>query len=74
MTPFKEKDFPFKETWNLSRESSWTRQNGYSDLVAYIEKIQSAGYDSTRYVVAKYAKISYAFMCLVMVLIASPLR
>lgn len=73
LTPFAEKDFPFKETWeSFQRVKVDPDRMGYSDLVAYIEKIQSAGYDSTRYVVAKYAKISYAFMCLVMVLIGIP--
>jgi lipopolysaccharide export system permease protein len=73
LTPFTEKDFPFKETWeSFQRVKVDPDRMGYSDLVAYIEKIQSAGYDSTRYVVAKYAKIAYAFMCLVMVFIGIP--
>jgi lipopolysaccharide export system permease protein len=72
-TPFKEKDFPFKETWEFfHRVKLDPARMGYGDLVAYIEGIRAAGYDSTRYVVAKHAKISYAFMCLMMVLIGIP--
>jgi lipopolysaccharide export system permease protein len=73
MTPFSEKEFQFKETWeSFQKVKVDAEKMGYSDLVAYIEKIQSAGYDSTRYVVSMHAKLSYAFMSLVMVLIGIP--
>ena len=73
VTPFKEKEFQFKETWeSFQKVKVDAEKMGYSDLAAYVEKIRSAGYDSTRYVVAMHAKLSYAFMSLVMVLIGIP--
>ena len=71
--PFKEKDFPLQETWEsfeaLERQY---REMSYSELRTYIQKIQSAGYDATRYVVDLYAKCSFPFLNLIMVLIGVP--
>ena len=44
----------------------------YTELRTYIQKIQSAGYDSTRYLVDLYAKLSYPFLNLIMILIGIP--
>lgn len=72
-TPFKEKDFLLQETWKsfeaLERQS---REMSYSELRTYIQKIQSAGYDATRYLVDLYAKYSFPFLNLIMVLIGVP--
>ena len=72
-TPFQEKDFSLQETWEsfqaLERRS---REMSYTELRIYIQKIQSAGYDATRYLVDLYAKYSFPFLNLIMVLIGVP--
>ena len=66
-------EFSLQENWNsfqkLERRSD---ELSYSELMIYIEKIRSAGYDATRYVVELHAKLSYPFLSLVMVLIGIP--
>jgi len=73
MTPFKEIEFPLKEKWEsfqrIERESG---QMSYSELRTYIQRIQAAGYDATRYLTDLYAKLSYPFLNVVMVLIGIP--
>ncbi len=73
MTPFKEMDFPLKEDWESFRKSAAdSGQMSYTELRTYIQKIQAAGYDSTRYLVDLYAKISYPLLNLIMILIGVP--
>jgi len=71
--PFKEMEFPLTENWEsfgkIERES---REMSYTELRAYIQKIQSAGYDATRYLVDLYSKYSYPLLNLIMVLIGVP--
>jgi len=73
MTPFKEMEFSLQETWesfqNIERQS---RELSYTELRTYIQKIQSAGYDATRYLVELYSKHSYPLLNLIMVLIGVP--
>jgi len=73
MTSFKEMDFPLTENWEsfqtIERQSS---EMSYAELRTYIQKIQSAGYDATRYLVDLYAKYSYPLLNLIMVLIGIP--
>jgi len=73
MTSFKELDFPLSESWeslqNVERKSE---QMSYTELRTYIQKIQSSGYDATRYLVDLYSKLSYPFLNLIMVLIGIP--
>jgi lipopolysaccharide export system permease protein len=73
MTPFKEMDFILQENWdsfqNIERHS---RDLSYTELRTYIQKIQSAGYDATRYLVELYSKHSYPLLNLIMVLIGFP--
>ena len=73
MTPFKEMEFSLKENWEsfqkVERESG---EMSYTDLRTYIQKIRSAGYDATRYLADLYAKLSYPFLNVVMVLIGIP--
>ena len=72
-TPFKDLDLPLPETWesfqNIERKS---QEMSYAELRTYVQKIQSAGYDSTRYLVDLYSKLSYPFLNLIMILIGVP--
>jgi len=73
MTPFKEMLFPLKEDWESFRKSAAdSAEMSYTELRTYIQKIQAAGYDSTRYLVDLYAKISYPLLNLIMILIGVP--
>jgi lipopolysaccharide export system permease protein len=66
-------EFSLPETWEsfqtIERQS---REMSYAELQTYIQKIQSAGYDATRYLVDLYSKLSYPFLNLIMVLIGIP--
>jgi lipopolysaccharide export system permease protein len=72
-TLFRDLELFLPETWEsfqgIERQS---REMSYSELRTYIQKIQSAGYDSTRYLVDLYAKLSYPFLNLIMILIGVP--
>jgi len=72
-TPFEEREVPLPETWasfqSIERQSV---EMSYTELHNYVQKIQSAGYDSTRYLVDLYAKLSYPFLNLIMILIGIP--
>ena len=73
ITPFKEKEFPLRETWeSFQRIERRSEEMSYTELATYVRKIRSAGYDSTRYVVDLQAKLSFPFLSLVMVLIGIP--
>jgi len=71
--PFQEMEFSLTENWEsfekIERESE---EMSYTELRAYIEKIRSAGYDATRYLVDLYSKYSYPLLNLIMVLIGVP--
>jgi lipopolysaccharide export system permease protein len=73
MTPFKEIELSFQEDWEsfqtIERQS---REMSYTELRTYIQKIQSVGYDATRYLVDLYSKLSYPFLNLIMILIGVP--
>ena len=72
-TPFKELELSLTESWeSLQSIERKSLEMSYAELSAYIKKIQSAGYDSTRYLVDLYAKLSYPFLNLIMVLIGIP--
>ena len=72
-TPFRELEVSLAENWesfeSIERQS---REMSYTDLRTYVQKIQAAGYDSTRYLVELYAKLSYPFLNLIMILIGVP--
>lgn len=72
-TFFEEMEYALAEHWEafqtIERKS---REMSYSELRTYIHKIQSAGYDATRYLVDLYAKYSYPLLNLIMVLIGVP--
>src|SRR4030066_408656 len=69
-TPFRELEVSLAENWesfeSIERQS---REMSYTDLRIYVQRIQAAGYDSTRYLVELYAKLSYPFLNLIMILI-----
>jgi lipopolysaccharide export system permease protein len=73
MIPFDEMEYSLPESWEsfqtIERKSE---DMSYTELRAYIQKIQSAGYDATRYVVDFYSKYSYPLLNLIMVLIGVP--
>jgi lipopolysaccharide export system permease protein len=70
---FEEMEFALRESWEsfqtIERKS---KEMSYGELRTYIRKIQSAGYDATRYLVDFYAKHSYPLLNLIMVLIGVP--
>jgi len=72
-TPFEELQISLPETWasfqSIERESE---EMSYTQLRNYVQKIQSAGYDSTRYLVDLYAKLSFPLLNLIMILIGVP--
>jgi len=72
-TSFEEMDFPMKEDWESFKKSSWdSDEMSYAELRTYIQKIQSSGYDATRYLVDLYSKLSYPLLNVIMVLIGIP--
>ncbi len=72
-TSFKETDFPMKENWeSFQKSAADSDEMNYTELRTYIQKIQAAGYDSTRYLVDLYAKLSYPLLNLIMILIGIP--
>jgi len=71
--PFRELEFPMKENWESFRKlEQHSDELSYTDLATYIRRIREAGYDSTRYLVDLYSKLSYPLLNLVMVLIGIP--
>jgi lipopolysaccharide export system permease protein len=71
--PFRELEFPLKENWESFRKlEQHSDELSYTELATYIRRIREAGYDSTRYLVDLYSKLSYPFLNLVMVLIGIP--
>lgn len=73
VTPFKEIEFSLKESWEsfLKIERS-PEEMSYTELRNYIQKIRSSGYDSTRYLVSLYSKLSYPLLNLIMIMIGIP--
>lgn len=73
MTPFEEIELFLPENWEsfqgIEQESE---EMSYTKLRTYIQRIQAAGYDSTRYLVDLYAKLSYPFLNFIMILIGIP--
>jgi len=72
-TSFKEMDFPMKENWeSFQKSAADSAEMSYTELRTYVQKIQAAGYDATRYLVDLYSKISYPLLNLIMILIGIP--
>ena len=73
VVPFKELEFFLQENWgSFEKIERASREMSYTELRTYIQKIQSAGYDATRYLVDLYSKHSYPLLNLIMVLIGIP--
>ncbi len=73
LTLFKDLDIPLSETWeSVQNVEQRSEQMSYMELRTYIQKIQSSGYDATRYLVDLHSKLSYPFLNLIMVLIGIP--
>jgi len=73
MTPFDEMKFNLGENWeSLRRIGRNSEEMSYGELWTYIQKIQAAGYDATRYLVDLYSKLSTPLLNLIMVLIGIP--
>jgi len=71
--PFKEWELTLQEGWeSFQRIERQAREMSYTELLNYIRKIKVSGYDSTRYVVDLYSKLSFPFLNLIMVLIGIP--
>jgi lipopolysaccharide export system permease protein len=72
-TPFEEIELILPENWEsfqgIEQESE---EMSYTELQTYIQRIQAAGYDPTRYLVDLYAKLSYPFLNFIMILIGIP--
>jgi len=73
VTPFKEMEISLEESWEtFEKIKRSSEEMSYTELHNYIQKIRSSGYDATRYLVALYAKLSYPFLNLIMILIGIP--
>ena len=73
MTPFEEMEYSMPENWeSFQTIERHSKEMSYTELRTYIQKIQAAGYDATRYLVALYSKYSYPLLNLIMVLIGIP--
>ena len=71
--PFKEKVFHLKEDWDSFQNIELkSREMSYGELRQYIDRIRSAGYDATRYLVDLHSKLAYPFLNLIMVFIGIP--
>lgn len=72
-TRFDEMEYVLQEHWDsfqtIERRS---KEMSYTELRRYIQKIQTSGYDATRYLVDLYSKYSYPLLNLIMVLIGIP--
>jgi lipopolysaccharide export system permease protein len=72
-TPFTEMDYPLNEKWeSFQKVERDSEEMSYTELRSYVQKIQAAGYDATRYLVDLFAKLSRPLLNLIMVLIGIP--
>ena len=72
-TSFEKMPFPMEEKWESFQKIERTPEEmSYGELRTYVQKIQSSGYDATRYLVDLYSKLSYPLLNLIMVLIGIP--
>lgn len=70
---FTEMEISLPESWEaFQRIERKAGEMSYTELRNYIQKIQASGYDSTRYRTDLYAKLSYPFLNLIMILIGIP--
>lgn len=73
ISPFNKMELNIPETWEtLKTIERRAKDMSYTELRSYIQKIQSAGYDATRYLVDLYTKYSFPLLNIIMVLIGIP--
>jgi len=73
ITPFEKLEFDLGEDWeSLERIGRSSGDMSTRQLWTYIQEIQSAGYNATRYLVDLYSKLSTPLLNLIMVLIGIP--
>jgi lipopolysaccharide export system permease protein len=73
MIPFSEMEFVLPESWeSFQAIERHSREMSYTELRTYIQRIRSAGYDPTRYLVDLHSKLSYPLLNVIMVLIGIP--
>jgi lipopolysaccharide export system permease protein len=71
--PFEIIEFDLGEDWESLRSiGGYSEEMSYRELWTYIQKIQAAGYNATRYLVDLYSKFSTPLLNLIMVLIGIP--
>ncbi len=71
--PFSEMELHLSEDWeSFQKIERKAGEMSYTELRDYIQKIQLSGYDATRYLTDLYAKLSYPFLNLIMVMIGIP--
>jgi lipopolysaccharide export system permease protein len=73
ITPIKEMMIKFEETpKSISRTQKTPEEMTFFQLYRYLKRMQASGIDVSRYLVDLYAKLSYPFACLMMVLVGIP--
>lgn len=71
--PYAELELNLSENWDsFQKIERKAGEMSYTELRDYIQKIQASGYDATRYLTDLYAKLSYPFLNLIMVMIGIP--
>ncbi len=71
--PYAELELNLSEDWeSFQKIERKAGEMSYTELRDYIQKIQVSGYDATRYLTDLYAKLSYPFLNLIMVMIGIP--
>ncbi|MBF0226016.1 MAG: LPS export ABC transporter permease LptG [Desulfobacterales bacterium] len=56
---------------DLKKVIKKTEEMGFFELKSYIKKVQSEGYDAKIYKVDLYSKISFPFVCIIMVIVGT---
>ena len=71
--PYETKSFEYGIDFEtLKRSEKKPQEMTFKEIRKYIERIRTAGYDDTRYMVDMYVKISFPLVALVMAFIAIP--
>ena len=71
--PFEERTISLQEKWETFQKTERSSDEmSFRELSTYIQRIESSGYDATRYLVDLYSKLSHPLLNLIMVLIGVP--
>ena len=68
----REVDLP-ERPYDFTRLSKPSEEMSLGELIRYVQKIETEGYDSRRYRVDMQGKMSFPFVCLIMALVGIPL-